>query len=1706
LDSDRDGIPDGLESSGELFGGPNYSNYGIHYWEGDGRLKWAYIMGRYIDGLYIRNFIDTTYAPWGFILIKTEWELDTMLGVDGWDTDNDGLDDFSEYLWHSCPLLRYSDPTAGALNDHHKVQHQFVTPRPDWVAGFQDWDDDGIPNGAELYYMAELGYGILDPYCSSSDWDQYTDREEWMSWQYKNCDMCDYPLDDPLPYVVRNGCHPLLPAYPVPNFTHLYDDITIPFSDVITAARGISGSSGISASIKNSYSLSAGLDLTFIPSVSIKETYGTEATTTWSLSESWEMSSSYAYDLGSAWVCNYYRITNVGTEPFDYNPYGAHYFSAKIDILWPGSTSEIYLGNQELNGADGLVPFTFRDTTAGDTLGGPTGGGLPEYVDQKICTILHDYVGVSSDSVDAISLSSFNGFYTGLGLGIPAAALTLVTAGALGHALAGYTAVNVALGSAYAGGYAIVNSYETDIYKNFINRFGQQKEMLTVLHSNPTYNTGRDGVFACDNLCDWTSIMAAHRNYVTVMCLYPEASAYVNVVRESPIRDEITDPADSFFTLKEFIDKFSPSGDGPPKIEEFTWSEEVMDTLIQVGCLPYVARGDIWIPDPGSGCDTIDYFGKWVIVSSIDTIAEPFRKDDLCQYHGEYFIGGKTQLRQGDLFIIQYVRDSDLDSLEDNLELITGTNPYNPDTDGDGMYDGAEVMAGLDPLNPNTDNSYYGALDGDEMYYFNTPTSMRPPVETFEGDTIFPSRDAWDVFLNHSPRTTSGHYDFVPWPYNSGGYNSKLDDRYMDANFNGLADWVERYFRDPNNYWNGMFRVEWEGNQSRFNPFGYKDMVLETRGIKVEEGFKHICDTTTLASGNRVLEIIVNDVTGDGSDMWDNSYIYFKLFNCDILATRYLEISYDLWPRTANGKHICIDLIFSDQTRAIVDSTFLDSDGIRMHPAWRPYYVPTDTFHRVTASLAPFEGKIIKSIAIGYEDDPNSQFGRVHAFIDNLSIRNKNIVIDFEPENKPPLGFQVNNMIGTSLGFRAFDALPGLPACSLAQLPSPDPLCTTYIPIDTMVYGPFEKVYELTGYLDPFEKDISDERCWGFTFTCLAEDLEYRLDENSHLGYYVWHESVPQYLMERTDLPKLVPPKTVVDLQIEHPVTRERRMMLDYLAEIGEPITDQWGNSLIPSERNEFDSDGDESWRPVSGNFWRYIDVELPDELTGWLVQRVYFRYQTDLPCVGNLRSYFDHVSLFERRDDYYQDPYHYYTSFGDPIADAYDNNMNDIIDWEEVNIHNVDNLHNDFAKYTYALLLKSNDLGPLTFKVDTLSGDTTWFWFKIDVSTGDTSWSWFNTFAMNPDSTFKLANTWIAPEDSYTTLIDVENFMTAVWEEADPRHIYGYMTHVNADQSRIYSPYMLNRRALDGTKGVLKIDATNTDINRKMLLFDVHQTPPCTLCTKHCLFLMYDGWVDTGKIWLGYKYQGIANEYWFPEFSNTTRFSYRHPVPYTFDAADSSKIVESIWLKAEDSTIGYLDNFRLQRIYYRSFEPNEPPHFLPNDMVSFRNIDSAAAECSVYHVDDAGPLAPEPTHGEYYLKISGEFNGYSPSWFRYLIFDFPFPNELQLTNQSELNFNICYNFNPLISFGNAIIDLELELSGGGTAYLHEYYLLDDKGQTYAPPLRRDGVGDWINVNVNLSGLPADSKVKNISVYFKEPVIVTSGTYEIYIDELIISF
>ena len=116
--------------------------------------------------------------------------------------------------------------------------------------------------------------------------------------------------------------------------------------------------------------------------------------------------------------------------------------------------------------------------------------------------------------------------------------------------------------------------------------------------------------------------------------------------------------------------------------------------------------------------------------------------------------------------------DSDNDGLEDDVEIIIGTDPFDDDTDDDGVMDGTEVnIFATDPLNADTDSD--GLLDGTELgFAFPEGNDTHPPVFVPDSD----------------PTTTTN-------PLDSDTDGDGLTDGQEDADANGAVDAGET---DPN--------------------------------------------------------------------------------------------------------------------------------------------------------------------------------------------------------------------------------------------------------------------------------------------------------------------------------------------------------------------------------------------------------------------------------------------------------------------------------------------------------------------------------------------------------------------------------------------------------------------------------------------------------------------------------------------------------------------------------------------------------------------------------------------------------------------------------------------------------------------------------------------------------------------------------------------
>ncbi|MFP4460474.1 MAG: hypothetical protein ACLFSQ_12915, partial [Candidatus Zixiibacteriota bacterium] len=1537
----------------------------------------------------------------------------------------------------------------------------------------QDLDDDGLPNGVEWYFMMEVVGAQLDMYTWSSDWDQYSDRQEWMSWWYKDGSF-PFPLDDPLPYVVRNGCHPLIPSYPRITFEHTKDKLRLPYSSTYNVSRGLTGATAISAELENSASLETEFKAGFIPVVTPKVESSVTAKSATSITTAWDMSSTVSYDYSQAQVLNYFTVKNMGTEPTDLNPYGDDYYARAMDIYWPGSVWKLYYENLVVGGADDLPPYM---------------DGESDWVDSRTkiyVNVLGDLVGEEStigEDSPMPQLDDFEDVYYGMQITNSAVSALCVAApgvGAVGSVIA--LTIEMSYGSFLASSY-----FSGDIYRDFIDDF-EQADKMSINFKGEVYNTGASGIFSPDNPCDWTSILAAHRNYVTVMCVYPGESDLGNVIKESPIDPEGSGE-DTLFTLGEFIAEYEGT-----KIEEFFWSEDGADTVVGVGCYPNVAYNDTVDPEHDPACSTLTSFGKWVIISSIDTITEPHRADDIEIIGDERIINEDLKLAKGDIFILYYFKDSDSDSLEDQLEFAFGTNPYDKDTDDDGLSDNFELENGLDPLNANSDNSMYDALDGQEWNFLTETEGSRVPVGLETGDTIQTARYYWDDYLYGSPRYTSGHNDFVPYPYTAGGYHAKEDDQYMDYNVNGVPDWLEKWFQDPSEEWNGRFLIDWDGAQTIERPWGYSDYIFDGMRISYHPSCTtHICKRieTDPSDSSGVLEIIFNDDT-ETADMWDNSYVYFKLFNCEINVTSSMELSYDIMPKNAKGKIVTVDLIFSDGFRSLVVDSFYDVDGARVHPVFRPREsVAIDEWHHVTAPLGLFEDKEIIAILIGYEDDPNDLEGLVHCWIDNLSIRTKNIVLDFAPENDPPDGFLQNNIIENIniLGPTG----TGTPICIERTLPRPyEPLPAAPV-ADTMLFGPRDSVWEVSGYLDPWVFDDGSDFEYRATFGIMPESPQYRIDQKTTLGYYIWDQEAPVLYWDRADLDIRVP-KVVVDLLISTPDLEDTFFMYEYLEAEGIDLRDQFGSKMLPERRNEIDSDSNLTWRPPAGKYWRYVDLKLPEELEGYFIEDVLIRYAADEPYAGRFTSYIDNIAIFERPEEVYYHPDSRRQVFGSQLKDYYDDNGDTLVDWESLNIHMVplSDLYSEYSKVNLSGLIRYNYIG------------------ELPAPSPDSLHPWVKTFALDTldGNSYRYSDTTIlGPDLFYTSRINVDTLPIATWDDGGYiGRIWGYMfnTPTAVEDSTLFSPTISSFRMEDADGGYLKVRCDDAD---SMKLFDVDPAP---VCDPMCVILMFEGRVLSGDIEIGYELAHAGRIEWFDDIEGSNWKGYRMNAPESI-AGDT---VIGVWVKANPGSEADFDDLAIRRGIYHSFEDDEDYSAWSDDyIIDARNVDTSDDICTR---DEwvVTSLAPVPTEGDYSAFSKVDLDGFSPATYKHVLFeyftDMPDVADMSFTDQSVLMYRVYHHWwesSPPLTMANAIVDIEyIDYDTGESHWISEHRFLTEAGTFFTPHECGDPLDEWTDVTLVIPESLEGKYIRKIAIHYDNHDVSGRLTPIVFVDELVITF
>jgi len=140
------------------------------------------------------------------------------------------------------------------------------------------------------------------------------------------------------------------------------------------------------------------------------------------------------------------------------------------------------------------------------------------------------------------------------------------------------------------------------------------------------------------------------------------------------------------------------------------------------------------------------------------------------------------------IFLNQTVsNDTDLDSIDDIIEIMFGMNISDTDSDSDGLDDYDEFYGMTDPNSNDTDND--GLLDGDELFiYFTNPTNSDT-----DGDGLTDGFEIFFYLTNATNQDTEGDgmNDGYEYTY---GLDPFTDDSGLDLDGDGLTNLLECQF------------------------------------------------------------------------------------------------------------------------------------------------------------------------------------------------------------------------------------------------------------------------------------------------------------------------------------------------------------------------------------------------------------------------------------------------------------------------------------------------------------------------------------------------------------------------------------------------------------------------------------------------------------------------------------------------------------------------------------------------------------------------------------------------------------------------------------------------------------------------------------------------------------------------------------------------
>jgi len=207
-----------------------------------------------------------------------------------------------------------------------------------------------------------------------------------------------------------------------------------------------------------------------------------------------------------------------------------------------------------------------------------------------------------------------------------------------------------------------------------------------------------------------------------------------------------------------------------------------------------------------------------------------------------------------------WFNDTDLDGLDDMVEIMNGLDPTLMDTDIDGLSDGEEYYGDSDPLLPDTD--YDGLLDGLELNVYNT-------------DVLNPDTDADGIYDG---------YEVICY------LNPLINDSYLDSDNDGLNNLLEFQLGSNANNTDS----DGDGITDGYEVFNSLDLLNDDADLDFDsDGLINILEFQIGSSANNTdsdfdqmpdfweynngLNLIYNDAQADLDNDGLNNYLEFQI-------------------------------------------------------------------------------------------------------------------------------------------------------------------------------------------------------------------------------------------------------------------------------------------------------------------------------------------------------------------------------------------------------------------------------------------------------------------------------------------------------------------------------------------------------------------------------------------------------------------------------------------------------------------------------------------------------------------------------------------------------------------------------------------------------------------------------------------------------------